>query len=154
MLAEQSWGLLVASYAVMRLFFGPLWGSLSDRAGRKPILLIGILGYAITMVWFGLATRLWMLFAARILSGILSSATAPTTMAYISDSTPEKERGGGMGYAWGSRRDRHDPGAGLGGFLAGKSFSTTIFHRRGMSVLSLLLAWLFLPESLPRVTAR
>jgi DHA1 family multidrug resistance protein-like MFS transporter len=90
-------GLLVASYAVMRLIFGPIWGSLSDRVGRKPILLVGILGYAVTMVWFGLATRLWMLFAARILSSVLSSATAPTTMAFIGDSTPEKERGSGMG---------------------------------------------------------
>ena len=89
-------GLLVASYAVMRLIFGPIWGGLSDRVGRKPILLIGILGYVITMTWFGLATQLWMLFAARILAGILSSATAPTTMAYVSDSTPEDERGGGM----------------------------------------------------------
>ena len=90
-------GLLVASYAVMRMICGPVWGSLSDRIGRKPILLIGILGYAVTMLWFGLATKLWMLFAARILAGILSSATAPTTMAFVSDSTPENERGGGMG---------------------------------------------------------
>ena len=76
-------GLLVASYAVMRLIFGPIWGSLSDRVGRKPILLIGVLGYGITMVGFGLATQLWMMFVARILSGVLSSATSPTTMAYI-----------------------------------------------------------------------
>ena len=55
-------GLLVASYAVMRLICGPIWGSLSDRVGRKPILMIGILGYAVTMLWFGLATELWMLF--------------------------------------------------------------------------------------------
>ncbi len=89
-------GLLVASYAVMRLIFGPIWGGISDRVGRKPILLIGIFGYVLTMTWFGLATQLWMLFAARILSGILSSATAPTTMAYIGDSASEEERGGGI----------------------------------------------------------
>ena len=51
-------GLLAASYAVMRLFFGPMWGSLSDRVGRKPVLMIGILGYGITMFWFGMATQL------------------------------------------------------------------------------------------------
>lgn len=90
-------GLLVASYAVMRLIFGPIWGSLSDRVGRKPILMIGVLGYGITMVGFGMATKLWMMFAARILSGVLSSATSPTTMAYIGDSTSEEDRGGGMG---------------------------------------------------------
>ena len=142
-------GLLIASYAVMRLICGPLWGSLSDKTGRKPILLIGILGYAITMVWFGLATRLWMLFAARILSGILSSATAPTTMAYISDSTSEKERGSGMGLLGAAGGIGTIIGPAFGGFLAGKSFSTPFFIAAGMSVLSLLLAWLFLPESLP-----
>ncbi len=142
-------GLLVASYAVMRLICGPIWGSLSDRVGRKPVLLIGILGYAITMVWFGLATRLWMLFAARILSGILSSATAPTTMAYISDSTPEKERGGGMGMLGAAGGVGTILGPALGGLLAGESLSTPFFFAGGMSLLALLLAWIFLPESLP-----
>jgi len=142
-------GLLVASYAVMRLICGPIWGSLSDRVGRKPILLVGILGYAITMVWFGLATQLWMLFAARILSGILSSATAPTTMAYISDSTPEKERGGGMGMLGAAGGIGTILGPALGGFMAGDSLSTPFFIAAGLSILSLVLAWLFLPESLP-----
>lgn len=142
-------GLLVAAYAVMRLVCGPIWGSLSDRVGRKPILIIGILGYAITMVWFGLATELWMLFAARILSGILSSATAPTTMAYISDSTPESERGGGMGMLGAAGGIGTIAGPALGGLLAGESLSTPFFIAAGMSLLSLLLAWIFLPESLP-----
>jgi DHA1 family multidrug resistance protein-like MFS transporter len=142
-------GLLVASYAVMRLICGPIWGSLSDRVGRKPILMIGILGYAITMIWFGLATQLWMLFAARILSGILSSATAPTTMAYISDSTPEKERGGGMGMLGAAGGIGTIVGPAMGGFLAGESLAVPFFIAAGLSVLSLLLAWWFLPESLP-----
>ncbi|NIV31219.1 MAG: MFS transporter, partial [Anaerolineae bacterium] len=51
-------GLLVASYAVMRLIFGPMWGSLSDRVGRKPVLMVGVFGYATTMLLFGLATQL------------------------------------------------------------------------------------------------
>lgn len=142
-------GLLVASYAVMRLICGPIWGGLSDRVGRKPILIIGILGYAITMAWFGLATRLWMLFAARILSGILSSATAPTSMAYISDSTPEKERGGGMGLLGAAGGVGTILGPAMGGFLAGKSLAIPFFIAAGLSVLSLLLAWVLLPESLP-----
>jgi DHA1 family multidrug resistance protein-like MFS transporter len=150
-------GLLVASYAVMRLICGPIWGSLSDRVGRKPVLLIGILGYAITMLWFGLATELWMLFAARILSGILSSATAPTSMAYIGDSTPEKERGGGMGLLGAAGGVGTILGPALGGLLGGKALSLPFFIAAGLSLLSLLLAWLFLPESLPaeqRLAAR
>jgi DHA1 family multidrug resistance protein-like MFS transporter len=142
-------GLLVASYAVMRLICGPIWGGLSDRVGRKPILMMGIFGYALTMVWFGLATRLWMLFAARILSGVLSSATAPTTLAYIGDSTPEKERGGGMGVLGAAAGIGTIAGPALGGLLAGESLSTPFFIAAGMSLLSLLLAALFLPESLP-----
>lgn len=142
-------GLLVASYAVMRLIFGPIWGGLSDRVGRKPVLLIGILGYAVTMVWFGLANALWMLFAARILSGVLSSATAPTTMAFIGDSTPEEERGGGMGLLGAAGGVGTILGPALGGFLAGESLSTPFFIAAGLSVLSLVLAIVFLPESLP-----
>jgi DHA1 family multidrug resistance protein-like MFS transporter len=150
-------GLLVASYAVMRLICGPIWGSLSDRVGRKPVLLVGILGYAVTMIWFGLATELWMLFAARILSGILSSATAPTSMAYIGDSTPEKERGGGMGLLGAAGGVGTILGPALGGLLGGKALSLPFFIAAGLSLLSLLLAWLFLPESLPaeqRLAAR
>lgn len=142
-------GLLTASYALMRLIFGPIWGSLSDRVGRKPVLLIGIFGYVVTMIWFGLATQLWMLFAARILSGVLSSATAPTTMAYIGDSTPEKERGGGMGLLGAAAGIGTIFGPVLGGFLADASLSTPFFVAAGLALLSFTLTAIFLPESLP-----
>jgi DHA1 family multidrug resistance protein-like MFS transporter len=148
-------GLLVASYAVMRLIFGPIWGSLSDRIGRKPVLMIGMLGYAITMFWFGLATQLWMLFVARSLSGILSSATSPTTMAYISDSTTEKDRGRGMGILGAAVGLGTVIGPGMGGWLAGDAptqaaLSTPFFIAGGMSLLALLLIGLLLPESLSK----
>lgn len=142
-------GLLVASYAVMRLICAPIWGSVSDRVGRKPIMMIGILGYGITMVLFGLATQLWMLFAARILSGILSSATSPTTMAYIGDSTSEEDRGGGMGILGAAVGLGTIFGPALGGLLAGNSLSIPFFIAGGMSVLALILTWILLPESLP-----
>jgi DHA1 family multidrug resistance protein-like MFS transporter len=141
-------GLLVASYAVMRLIFGPIWGSLSDRVGRKPILMIGVLGYGITMVGFGLATQLWMMFAARILSGILSSATSPTTMAYIGDSTSEEDRGGGMGMLGAAAGLGTIFGPALGGLLADRSLSTPFFVAGGMSILALILIAVLLPESL------
>ncbi|NIM95793.1 MAG: MFS transporter [Anaerolineales bacterium] len=141
-------GLLVASYAVMRLIFGPIWGSLSDRVGRKPILMIGVLGYGITMVGFGLATQLWMMFAARILSGVLSSATSPTTMAYISDSTSEEERGGGMGILGAAAGLGTIFGPALGGLLADRSLSTPFFVAGALSLVAVLLILLFLPESL------
>jgi DHA1 family multidrug resistance protein-like MFS transporter len=143
-------GLLVASYAVMRLICAPIWGSLSDRVGRKPIMMIGIFGYGLTMVLFGLATNLWMLFIARMLSGILSSATSPTTMAYIGDSTSEEDRGSGMGMLGAAAGLGTIFGPALGGFLAGDSLSIPFFIAGGMSILALILVAIFLPESLPK----
>jgi len=142
-------GLLVASYALMRLIFAPIWGSLSDRFGRKPILMIGVFGYAVAMLLFGLATELWMLFAARILSGILSSATAPTTMAYVGDSTSEEQRGGGMGTLGAAIGLGMILGPGLGGWLAGDSLSLPFFLAAGLSLLAVFLILFLLPESLP-----
>ena len=143
-------GLLVASYALMRLIFGPIWGSLSDRIGRKPVLMLGVLGYAITMFLFGLATQLWMLFAVRVLSGILSSATAPTTMAYVGDSTVKEERGGGMGVLGAAVGLGTVLGTGLGGWLSGDgALQRPFFIAAAFSLLAVILIYLFLPESLP-----
>ena len=142
-------GLLVASYAVMRMICGPIWGNLSDRVGRKPVLMVGIFGYGITMILFGLATQLWMLFLFRTLSGILSSATSPTTMAYIADSTPEEERSQGMGVLGAAVGVGTIIGPGLGGVLAGDNLAVPFFIAGGISFISLLLIWFFLPESLP-----
>jgi DHA1 family multidrug resistance protein-like MFS transporter len=131
------------------LIFAPFWGSLSDRVGRKPILAIGILGYGITMTFFGLATELWMLFAARILSGVLSSATSPTTMAYIGDSTSEEDRSSGMGIMGAAVGLGTIFGPALGGLLGCNSLSIPFFIAGGMSILALGLIAIFLPESLP-----
>jgi DHA1 family multidrug resistance protein-like MFS transporter len=111
--------------------------------------MIGILGYGITMVLFGLATQLWMLFAARILSGVLSSATSPTTMAYIGDSTSEEDRSGGMGILGAAVGLGTIFGPALGGLLAGESLSVPFFIAGGMSILALILIAIFLPKSLP-----
>lgn len=142
-------GALMASYALMQFLFAPVWGSLSDRFGRKPILMIGVLGNAIAQLLFGLSTQLWMLFVARILSGILSSATMPTAMAYISDSTSHKERGGGMGLLGAAMGIGMVIGPGLAGWLATRSLSTPFFLASFLSTIALILVWRILPESLP-----
>jgi DHA1 family multidrug resistance protein-like MFS transporter len=145
-------GALVAIAALTEFIFGPFWGSLSDRTGRKPILMIGLFGYGLSMLLFGLSTELWMLFASRALSGVLSSAMLSTAMAYIGDSTSKRERGGGMGILGASAGAGTIIGPGLGGLLAGESLSTPFFIGAGISVLSLILIVLLLPESLPRET--
>lgn len=142
-------GILVASAALTEFLFGPIWGSLSDRVGRKPILMIGMFGYALAMFLFGIADRIWMLILFRVFSGVLSSATIATTMAYIGDSTSEKSRGGGMGILGAVGGAGTVIGPGIGGLLAGGSLSTPFFVSAVMALFSVLLVALLLPESLP-----
>ena len=140
-------GWLMATYSLMQLICAPLWGMLSDRVGRKPVLTLGVLGYAITLLMFGLATRFWMLFVARSLSGILSSATMPTAMAFIGDSAPEKERSGGMGQLGAAMGIGIVVGPLVGGLLSAHSLSLPFFVGAGLALIAFLLVILILPES-------
>lgn len=146
----SAFGLLVAIAALTELIFGPFWGSVSDRTGRKPILVIGMLGFGLAMLLFGLSTELWMLFVFRALSGVLSSATLSPAMAYIGDSTAERERGGGMGTLGAASGLGLILGPALGGLLAGASLATPFFLAAGLSLVGALLIAFLLPESLPR----
>ena len=142
-------GLLVATSAFLEFIFAPIWGSVSDRAGRKPILVLGMMGYGLSLLLLGLSTQLWMLFASRALSGILSSATLVTAMAYIGDSTSEEDRGGGMGILGAATALGVILGPGVGGWLGASSLSTPFFIAAGLSLVALLLILSLLPESLP-----
>ena len=141
-------GLLTATYASLQFVFAPFWGKISDRTGRKPILLIGLFGFAITFVGFGLSTRLWMLFAARAVSGLISSATLPTVMAYIADTTEKGERGGGMSQLGAAMGLGMIFGPVIGGFLGEFSASTPFFVSAAMAFAVAVFAIFFLPESL------
>jgi len=141
-------GLLIAIYSMMQFIFAPIWGKQSDRFGRKPILLIGIFGNALSLLLFGLAPNLWMLFVARALSGILSSATLPTAMAYVGDSTSDEERSGGMGLMGAAMGLGMVIGPGIGGWFAEYSLSLPFFMAAGLSLFTLVLVWAVLPESL------
>ena len=146
-------GMLMATYGIMQFLFAPVWGSLSDYYGRKPILLLGVIGNALAMILMGLSSELWMLFAARALAGILSSATLPTAMAYIGDSTSEENRGGGMGMIGAAMGIGMVLGPGLGGWLAGSSLSIPFILAGALSVLAFVLILLILPESLLQKSA-
>lgn len=143
-----SMGILMAVFAFMQFIFSPLWGDLSDRYGRKIFLMLGVFGNGISMILMGLATELWMLFAARALAGILSSATMPTAMAYISDSTNKDERGGGMGIIGAAMGIGMVLGPGIGGAMSDISLSAPFYLAAGLSGLAMLLIGWLLPESL------
>ncbi|UCH59028.1 MAG: MFS transporter [Anaerolineales bacterium] len=145
-------GLLVAISPFIQLFASPLWGGVSDRHGRKPVLVVGLLGYGLSMLFFGLSTRLWMLFVARGVGALLSAATMPTTMAYISDSTSEQERGGGMGVLGAATGLGMVLGPALGGLLGSESLAFPFFLTAGVCLLTVLLILLWLPESLTEIS--
>ena len=89
-------GALLACFSLMQFIFSPIWGRTSDRVGRRPMILLSLIGSAISFMAFGAAPNLAVLFIARISAGILSSASLPTAQAYIADVTPPDKRAGGM----------------------------------------------------------
>ncbi len=143
-------GLLIASFGIMQLIFAPVWGSLTDKYGRKPIMLIGLGGLCFSLIFFGLASRLWMLYAAQLISGSLASAMLPAAMAYASDNSSEEERGGEMGRIGGAVGIGSILGPGLGGVLAGGSLSAPFFFAAAFCGLTFFIILLGLPESLAR----
>jgi MFS transporter, DHA1 family, multidrug resistance protein len=145
----QELGILMAIFSMAQFIFSPIWGGLSDRIGRKPVLAIGMLGNAATMVLFGLSNTIGLLFLTRGLSGVLGSATLPVAMAYIGDSTSERNRGGGMGVIGAAMGVGMVLGPGLGGWASGISLQAPFFIGAGLSLLALVLVLLVLPESLP-----
>src|SRR3990172_5486090 len=92
---ELAAALLSTTYSATQLLFAPLWGRLSDRVGRRPVLLATILGSLVTYVLFGLADAVWLLFLARALGGVMG-ANISTAQAYIADVTAPEQRARGM----------------------------------------------------------
>lgn len=142
-------GLLMTVYALCQFIFSPVWGRYSDRVGRRPVLLLGLLGFAITFILFGFATQLWMLFAVRIAGGILSCATLPTAMAYVGDSTSIEKRGATLGLVGASMGMGMIFGPALGGLLSHYSLHLPFLAAGFLAVLNFIAAYLWVKESLP-----
>lgn len=142
-------GGLSALYAALQFLFAPVWGRLSDRVGRRPILLIGLVGFSISFFIFGLASQLWMLFLARIIGGIISSATLPTALAYIADTTQPGNRARGMSLMGAAGGIGMILGPVLGGFLAVVSIQAPFFSAAILALLVAIFGFFLLPESLP-----
>jgi MFS family permease len=144
--------LLSAVFSAMQFLFIPLWGRLSDRVGRRPVLLWSIFATALGMVGLALADSLWWLFAARLFTGI-ATANIAVAQAYIADVTTPETRARGMGIlgmAFGL-------GFILGPFIGGELGQYPLFGREGplaalvaagLSVVNVVLAFFVLPESL------
>lgn len=154
------YGLLAASYSLMQFLFVPIWGRLSDRLGRRPILLISIAGSAVSFALLGTARSLLQLFIARALSG-LATSNLSVAQAYVADVTGPEERVRGMGMVGAA----FGLGFVVGPFVGGELSRATLelpfglvvragtapfFLAAALSFLNWFLAFHLLPESLPR----
>jgi DHA1 family multidrug resistance protein-like MFS transporter len=141
-------GLLMASYSVMQFLFAPMWGGISDRIGRKPVMLIGIAGLALSFFLFAFADSLFMMFVSRILAGFLSSANMPTTMAYVADITTPENRGKGMGMIGAAVGLGFIFGPAIGGIFSKQSYSTPFLIAGFVASITFLFVLFALKESL------
>jgi len=158
-LSELQVGSLSASYALMQVLVSPAWGRLSERIGRKRVLLMGVLGFGVSFLGFALLAD-WggrahwptpllfgALLGARVLGGAFSSATLPTAQAYMADMTGRHDRTAGMAMIGAA--------FGLGvifGPLIGAAFSVisllaAVYFSASVAFLNFAFVWFFLPES-------
>jgi MFS transporter, DHA1 family, tetracycline resistance protein len=139
-------GLLFASYSIMQLIFSPILGGLSDKYGRRPVLLLSIIGTGIGFLVLGLATTLWMLFIGRILDGI-TGGNISTAQAYIADVTTEENRAKGMGLIGAAFGLGFIFGPAIGGILSHWGIHVPFFFAAALCFANAILLFFTLPET-------
>ncbi|MCX6125760.1 MAG: MFS transporter [Proteobacteria bacterium] len=138
--------LLSASYSLMQFAFSPFWGRLSDRVGRRPVILISVAFSALGHLIFGLSGTIFMVFAARILAGF-GNANLGTAQAIISDSTSRENRAKGMGIIGAAFGLGFLFGPAIGGFAGQYSPQAPALVAAALAVVNFALAYFFLPET-------
>ncbi len=147
-------GLLMAAYSGFQFLFSPFWGRMSDRIGRRPVLLISLFGSAASHLVFGIAGSLNLLFIARAFAGMFG-ANISTAMAYIADVTGEKERSKGMGLIGAAFGLGFVCGPALGGIIAIYKPEYVAFVASAICFANFIMAYFVLNESLsPEIRAR
>ena len=141
-------GLLVLVFSAAQFIMTPVLGALSDRYGRRPILLISLFGTAIGHFMFGLAPSLGFMFAARILDGI-TGGNISAAQAYIADITPPEDRAKSFGLIGAAFGLGFMMGPAIGGLLSTISLQAPAFAAGTLALLTTVLSYFFLPESLP-----
>lgn len=138
-------GLLVASYAAAQLIGAPVLGRLSDRYGRRPVLLISLIGTMVGFIMLGVAKTLLVLFASRILDGI-TGGNISVAQAYITDVTDDENRARGLGMIGAAFGLGFIIGPASGGLLSQFGFSVPAFVAAGLVAINILLVAMWLPE--------
>lgn len=149
--SATSLGVMTSLYALAQFAFAPYWGSLSDRIGRRKLLITGMAGFSLSFLWMGTAGSFLILCISRVLGGLLSSATMPVAQAFAADVTPPEERGRVMGLMGAAMGVGFIFGPVIGGFLIPFGYRVPFFAGGGLGAATVLAALLVLPE--PQKTA-
>jgi len=145
-------GLMMATYSFTQFLAAPFWGRLSDRIGRRPVLLVSMAGAVGSYIWLGFAESLWMLFAARAVGGAMAGNIS-AAFAYVADITTQETRAKGMGLIGAAFGIGFISGPAIGGILAGSDpinadFQSPALAAAVLSAIALILAFVLLKESL------
>ena len=149
-LGGQAWivGPLVASFSIAQLASSPLWGRVSDRYGRRPVMMIGLGGAGIAYLIFGFANSIWLLFASRLVQGA-GGGTTGVVQAYVSDATEPSQRVRGLGWLSSSTNAGVMLGPVIGSLASHLGPAAPGLVAAGLCACNVLFAWRFLPESKP-----
>jgi len=147
-------GMLMAVYSLAQFIAAPIWGRMSDRIGRRPVLLISLAGAVATYIWLGLAEELWVLFAARAAGGFMAGNIS-AAFAYVADITTRENRAKGMGVVGAAFGLGFILGPAIGGIMAGSDplnadYQSPAFAAAGLSAIALVLGLFTLKESLSK----
>lgn len=139
--------LMMSIFSGMELIFAPVWGKVSDRYGRKPVLVIGLAGFALSFALSGLSTSLWMLYATQIFAGILAGGIFPAVMAFIADVTKPEERAGLMGLMGAANGLGMIFGPGLASVFTIWGITAPYFAAAGLGAITVVISLLWMKES-------
>jgi MFS family permease len=146
-------GLLVASFSIAQLLSAPIWGRFSDRYGRRPALIVGMMASAIAFVVFAYADSLWLLFLSRLVQGA-GGGTVSVIQAYVADAVPPEQRAKGLGWLSAAT----NAGVALGPVIGSQTLHIGSYGpglvAALLCVLNSLFAWKYLVESRDMVEAR
>ena len=151
--AGQALGFIIALMSFAQFIFSPVAGNLSDRHGRKNLIIFGLVVNGLSQIGMGLSTELWMLYLCRFFTGVGSAFIIPPVMAYVADITTKGERGKAMGWIGAAISLGFMIGPGIGGFLSNVSLHFPFYFAGGATIVAAILSFFILPSVKPVVQA-
>lgn len=142
-------GLLVAAFSLTQLLFSPLAGRMADKFGRKRMIVIGMIVFALSEGLFGIANDPVLLYVSRLLGGICAALIMPAVMAYAADVTTKDERAAGMGYINAAITTGFIIGPGIGGYIAEFGLRAPFYSAAAAGIIAAGITFFILPESMP-----